>query len=313
MNKKESAAASSAEVKSDYAQPVESVIHSPQYITEDFFTSERTELISAALVKFHSGELTVEKKGKAPVTKDGGKLRSYVKLDDILNTVRQPLANAGLYVEQHLAGSSVITRVVHSSGQYIASRVVLREWQGQNTNQLQNVGGALTYLRRYAVTAILAIAADEDDDGATADGVSVNTTAGTSSTTRKAAPASDKPEPTEWLNKFVRKGSSELHAEWLRALSFVANGGKIEDIRKRYKVSRELATELEYHAKVQAQHNAGASATDDSGRIKPNPAVVAAEAKSHAQAQLGLDEEPSQGDEYDGVSTDGTVTDDLPF
>jgi len=55
----------------------------------------------------------------------------------------------------------LVTSLCHSSGQYISSRMpVIAEKPTP-----QSLGSALTYARRYALSAIVGIASEEDDDG----------------------------------------------------------------------------------------------------------------------------------------------------
>lgn len=126
-------------------------------------------------------------------TKSGHKYKfKYATLDAIIEHVRKPLTDNGLWFTQTLEDAGgryrLITTLFHSSGQYLSSATPLLVSGGGN----QEFGSALTYMRRYALSAILGIAADEDDDANAADGNSI-----TSSQDRKPAgktPASnDKP------------------------------------------------------------------------------------------------------------------------
>jgi len=51
------------------------------------------------------------------------------------------------------------TRLLHTSGQWIASEHPL-----PMSGRPQEIGSALTYARRYSLSALIGIAADEDDD-----------------------------------------------------------------------------------------------------------------------------------------------------
>jgi len=60
----------------------------------------------------------------------------------------------------------LITRLCHSSGQCIESKLRFITNKDEKTNLLHLYGGAITYLKRYAFCAMLGIAtADEDTDG----------------------------------------------------------------------------------------------------------------------------------------------------
>lgn len=94
----------------------------------------------------------------------------YATLDAIIDHVRKPLTDNGLWFVQTIeggdGGSKLVTTLLHSSGQSIRSETpLLAEKKGN-----QGFGSALTYMRRYALTAMLGIAADEDDDANAADG-----------------------------------------------------------------------------------------------------------------------------------------------
>jgi hypothetical protein len=59
-------------------------------------------------------------------------------------------------------GVAVRTMLLHTSGQWIASRYVMPI--GDKLTP-QAIGSAITYARRYALSAIVGIAPDDDDDG----------------------------------------------------------------------------------------------------------------------------------------------------
>lgn len=89
----------------------------------------------------------------------------YAELSVILETVKPILKKNGLAVIQGVEtdGNRVMiqTRIIHVSGEWIESELTL---QAAGTDP-QKIGSAITYGRRYAISAILNIAADDDDDG----------------------------------------------------------------------------------------------------------------------------------------------------
>jgi hypothetical protein len=89
----------------------------------------------------------------------------YATLDAILDAVRHTLAKHGLSIVQGASdttqGFNVETYLVHSSGEYIANVVAVPV----SKQDAQGVGSAMTYGRRYGVSALLALSTDEDDDG----------------------------------------------------------------------------------------------------------------------------------------------------
>ena len=102
---------------------------------------------------------------------------AYATLDDIISATRKALSANGLAVMQTTdkeeEGACVETVLVHSSGQWISTKLPImvgnitsREGRDVLT-QAQAYGSALTYARRYALAALLNVAAEEDDDAET--------------------------------------------------------------------------------------------------------------------------------------------------
>lgn len=84
----------------------------------------------------------------------------YATLDSMQTATRTILAKHGLSIVQlPTMTPSLITRLMHSSGQFIESETPIA-----SNLKPQEYGSALTYMRRYAYAAILNITADEDDD-----------------------------------------------------------------------------------------------------------------------------------------------------
>lgn len=94
-----------------------------------------------------------------------GAPRGYASLAAHVDALRMPLAKHGLAVVQ-LVGTdpdgrlSLRTLLLHASGESLESHVSVP----MPTTE-QKVGSALTYLRRYALAAIVGVCGDEDDDG----------------------------------------------------------------------------------------------------------------------------------------------------
>jgi hypothetical protein len=125
-------------------------------------TADITKL-SKALITFAKDfdAASLKKDAKNPHLRN-----SYLSLDNILNTVRPLLYKNGLTIMQDLAGDYLITTIMHESGQYRGSGMHFNPMAGnKGTNNLQQIGGGITYAKRYAISAILAISVDTDDDG----------------------------------------------------------------------------------------------------------------------------------------------------
>ena len=89
----------------------------------------------------------------------------YADLASVWDACREPLSQNGLTVIQTIEGSKeamfLITCLGHASGQWMKSKLPLFIMK----QDPQAVGSSLTYARRYALSAMVGICADEDDDG----------------------------------------------------------------------------------------------------------------------------------------------------
>lgn len=94
----------------------------------------------------------------------------YADLSSILDQVKPVLEKNNLAViqtaEHDNQSIGVTTTLIHASGQYIQSTLCLPIPDMKGTTITQAAGAAITYARRYAISAILNIAADEDTDAA---------------------------------------------------------------------------------------------------------------------------------------------------
>lgn len=92
----------------------------------------------------------------------------YADLATVLDTIRKPLSDNGLavtqsfapYDEQHFV---LITTLGHSSGQFIRSFLPVK-----SSLQPQALAATATYLKRVELAAIVGVAAEDEDDGETA-------------------------------------------------------------------------------------------------------------------------------------------------
>ena len=86
----------------------------------------------------------------------------YADLAEIRDTVTPALSKHGIAVAHGMDASDngivVVTRLIHASGQWIESRFPIAY------DKPQTMGSAYTYARRYSLSAMCSIAADEDDD-----------------------------------------------------------------------------------------------------------------------------------------------------
>ena len=85
----------------------------------------------------------------------------YADLAGIWDAIRKPLSDNGLSIVQGCNESNhLVTTLIHSSGQFISSLTPVFNGKGD----AQGFGSGMTYARRYALSAIVGVA-QEDDDG----------------------------------------------------------------------------------------------------------------------------------------------------
>jgi ERF superfamily len=89
----------------------------------------------------------------------------YADLASIWEACREPLSDNGLAVAQTIfqkpEGMVLITTLGHSSGQWIKSEMPVIVAK----NDPQTIGSAITYYRRYSLSAMVGVAPNDDDDG----------------------------------------------------------------------------------------------------------------------------------------------------
>ena len=119
--------------------------------------SDSIKNIAAALQLFHLKMGKVSKSANNPFFKS-----KYAPLPDILEAISEPLDESGLTFSQFPDGDSLTTILMHpESGEWIEASYSMHPVKSDP----QSVGSAITYARRYALGAILALNIDEDDDG----------------------------------------------------------------------------------------------------------------------------------------------------
>ena len=108
------------------------------------------------------------KQAKVESRKEGGRSYSYQYADlaDVLEAIEEAISEQGLAILQTTQdrgrdGTFLITTLAHESDQWIAAEIRLKSADAGP----QVYGSEMTYLRRYAVLAALALAPEADDDG----------------------------------------------------------------------------------------------------------------------------------------------------
>lgn len=89
----------------------------------------------------------------------------YASLDSMLKEIRPTFSKYGLSFVQFLETANerfcLTTRLMHASGQWLEGELSLI----LNKNDMQGIGSATTYARRYSLQAIAGINQEKDDDG----------------------------------------------------------------------------------------------------------------------------------------------------
>lgn len=129
----------------------------------------------------------------------------YADLASVWDACREALQANGLSVAQYSrvtdSGAVLTTRLLHISGESIEGDVPLLNGKGD----MQGLGSAMTYARRYGLAAMVGVC-PEDDDGNAA-----------SERPRAAVPATVPAGYTEWLVDFeatADTGTEALLAAW---------------------------------------------------------------------------------------------------
>src|SRR5688500_4097624 len=125
--------------------------------------------ISSALVKAQAEMPKIAFDKKNPFLGNG-----YATLGAVIDATRPILEKFGLAVMQfplsHEGRIGVRTVLLHESGEYFEDVILLVPDAQKGLSVNQSAGVTISYLRRYALVAILGLYAEEDTDGDTTDG-----------------------------------------------------------------------------------------------------------------------------------------------
>lgn len=120
--------------------------------------SESINKLAMALVKAQSEMGGAVKDAKNPFFKS-----NYADLTSVIKTIKEPFANNGLaYVQFPVSGEhcvGVTTRLIHESGEWLEQEYFLPLVKADP----QSAGSAITYARRYCLSAMVGIPTVDDD------------------------------------------------------------------------------------------------------------------------------------------------------
>lgn len=178
-------------------------------------TSEQTDKIIPAFIKAEHAVGAVKKTATNPHFKS-----KYADLEAVLDACNEALAanDLGVWQSVSLDGAYMVTRIWHTSGQWMEGYTPLIVGK----NDMQGLGSASTYARRYGLMAALGIAPEDDDGNAAAK----------SPADAKAKPKAEKlPEHMERAKQIAGmmltiEDVDELEAYWAETEPQVAEIGK---------------------------------------------------------------------------------------
>jgi len=196
-------------------------------------TAKIPATLYAGLAHFQANVPAIKKANEAG---SGNFTYKYGSLPDIMETIKPHMAAAGLGFTQPIIlkeGKEVINTIVFhvEDEDRIESTIELPAIEFKGMNVVQSKGSIITYLRRYSLMSILGIVAEEDDnDGA-------GETTKKKSTPAKATTHASHPVAPEkdWINPKVGGKDNPV---WTQAVKYLADGGKIDEIKKKYRIGK---------------------------------------------------------------------------
>lgn len=130
--------------------------------------SESIQNLSKAMAEFQKSIKQPLKDANNPFFK-----KLYVPLENVVEAINKTGSPLGISFMQFASSDDtgsieVATLVMHSTGEYIEFPPVRMK---PESSKPQAVGSAITYAKRYALSAIFGITSDKDDDGNEATGL----------------------------------------------------------------------------------------------------------------------------------------------
>lgn len=120
-------------------------------------TSDSISKISEALAKAHAKIKHAIKDANNPHFRN-----DYASLESVIDASKEALLEQGIVVIQSPSTASLTTRLQHASGEFFEDQIGLLFVK----QDMQGLGSAITYARRYALAAFLNISQADDDGNA---------------------------------------------------------------------------------------------------------------------------------------------------
>lgn len=146
--------------------------------------------------------------------KTGGKYKyRYATLAGMLNHLRPVLTKNGIWYTQFIRAGEMVTRVLHSSGEYFDTGNVPMP---NITGSPQDIGAIVSFFKRYSLSEAFGLAADDDTDGDT----------GRHEVSFKAR--GERSEPTNETTERIEEPEMGW-GDWARGLIATVNGKESDD------------------------------------------------------------------------------------
>lgn len=153
----------------------------------------------------------------------------YTDLDTVISSVKPIFAKHKLAFMQSLTTLengkwAITTRIFNAAGEWIEDTTPLPDVSLSKGNAAQNIGAAITYMKRYTLCAMLGISSDEDPDGKPDGNVDFNSRIKVVPTKPVLAGGDDTPEEKsrikELLNTTDKDGKKVFEAERQKILEW---------------------------------------------------------------------------------------------
>lgn len=181
--------------------------------------------IAKALDVFHTHISNIPKDATNPFFNP-----RYCSLPNILKAIKEPLHKSGLSFTQFPTGANgLVTMLMHGeSGEYMQSDYFMNPTKSDPQAQ----GSVISYMRRYALAAVLGLNLDGDDDGNAATHGVIETHVGTGNNVTTTMP--EKP----WLNQ-----DSKVYEKIVVRLQ--NKTASLEQIAQHFRLSKQVRASLQ--------------------------------------------------------------------
>jgi len=176
---------------------------------------------------------TVTRKGKAKIEKDGRLIREtqYARDLDITEAVRPILAKFGFalrFRNKLTDGLLTVTGILaHRDGHFETDEFTTGTDDTPGKNRIQSWGSARQYGKRYTTIALLSIASEDDDDGASTGNQTPERPAQERKAEKKPAPPTRAPVSGD--DKVITSGTKERPGQLQRLWVIIRNSGRNEE------------------------------------------------------------------------------------